>query len=747
MTDLLLAGCAPVPLMAYLKALGILRLVCESPKGDLHARGAWRRDGFTLQSRLDIDALFDFFLEEYEPTPIVGPWAGGSGFFGKDNREAVDAIAASTTTRLRVYRRVIADVRAILLAEGQLEKPADEAKNRLLRKYRQDLPDEFVTWIDAALVLQDEGQTFPPLLGTGGNDGRLDFTQNFMQRLVEVGMTRTQQDDQSRSWLRQSLKGDPVMGLKSVAVGQFDPGRAGGPNATQGMEGDSLVNPWDFILMIEGALLLGGSATRRLGSLGGSRASFPFTVRPSSVGFGSSAEKEGTSSRGEIWLPVWHGLAAYNELRELFSEGRADVTRRPARNGVDFARAVAGIGVDRGIARFERYGFLRRSGKSYVAAPLGGFDVAPNRDGVELLGDLDKGDWLDRFRRACQADDAPPRFAAIARRIDTAIFEFCRFGGNVQLGEVLRGLGQAERELASGERFRKNDKRTIHSVPSLSPGWISSCDDGSPEFRLAKSLAFMRNHPAVNDLRANMEPVERKNDRWIWAESGPGVVWTGGNLARDLSAILTRRLMDANRKRVADIPLGSERPDGSIAPARRDAADLPLASEHPASDRDIAAFLNDETDDRKIAELLWGLILVQSTGNVNSGDSSSMPQGHQVLSRAYAMLKLLFLPFRLTPSNNSEPIPIRPEPEILGRLRAGRIDDALVIASRRLRASGLIPMPGTKRSGTTHGPEFPGTLDPTRLAASLLFPVSKHLAEELAKLVLRPQTDSVPNPR
>lgn len=86
--NLELPGCTPEPLMAYLKALGTLRLVAEQKDPD--ARGWWKNDVFWLRSTLDRDGLAKFFLEEYRPTPIVAPWAGGSGFFKNDNQKAVD---------------------------------------------------------------------------------------------------------------------------------------------------------------------------------------------------------------------------------------------------------------------------------------------------------------------------------------------------------------------------------------------------------------------------------------------------------------------------------------------------------------------------------------------------------------------------------------------------------------------------------------------------------------------------------
>ena len=73
--DVPLAGCAPVPLAHYLKALGILRLV--SDQRDANAKGFWKNDIFHLVSALDRDAIVNFFLSEYCPTPITAPWNGG----------------------------------------------------------------------------------------------------------------------------------------------------------------------------------------------------------------------------------------------------------------------------------------------------------------------------------------------------------------------------------------------------------------------------------------------------------------------------------------------------------------------------------------------------------------------------------------------------------------------------------------------------------------------------------------------
>jgi CRISPR-associated protein Csx17 len=105
MPEILLPGCTPVPMMAYLKALGVLRLLAEQK--DSAARGHWRDDQFHLTTALDVAALTHFFLEEYQPTPIVTPWNGGSGFYAGDNTAGREAIRHMTSPRFREYRETI----------------------------------------------------------------------------------------------------------------------------------------------------------------------------------------------------------------------------------------------------------------------------------------------------------------------------------------------------------------------------------------------------------------------------------------------------------------------------------------------------------------------------------------------------------------------------------------------------------------------------------------------------------------
>jgi CRISPR-associated protein Csx17 len=106
---------------------------------------------------------------------------------------------------------------------------------------------------------------------------------------------------------------------------------------------------------------------------------------------------------------------------------------------------------------------------------------------------------------------------------------------------------------------------------------------------------------------------------------------------------------------------------------------------------------------------------------------------------AYASLKLVFLPRPLSWPAGAVGVAMKPEPEILGRLRAHDVDGACQITNRRLRASGFVPMPGSRSGGKQREIKLGLEVDAARLAAALLFPVYE--ISSLAKLALRSQVE------
>ncbi|MCY4530050.1 MAG: type I-U CRISPR-associated protein Csx17, partial [Chloroflexi bacterium] len=437
--------------MAYLKALGIFRLVAEQK--DPHARAWWKNDTFTLRSALGRDELVGVFLEQYRPTPIVSPWNGGSGFYPKDNSKAMDAILELESPRFQLWNEVVPiGKRIVSRGEGTDKK---KLKEWTLAHCRAEFPDDALEWLDAAYVLTAVGAKFPPLLGTGGNDGRLEFSNNFMQNVVSALNIDERRNGVAvaRNRLDAALfnEGSPEL-MKKRSTGFYNPGGVGGANASVGFNDDALTNPWDYVLMFEGALMFAGAAARRLSSQASSKAVFPFTVDNSAAGYGTSADSEyGDSSRAEFWAPLWDQPTNLQELDYLVSEGRAQVGRRQGAKGTDFARAVAGLGTERGVRQFQRYGFMVRNGLAYLAAPLGRF-YTPDTDSeranlANVLFDLDG--WLDRLRRNASGGRMPAGLGTVLRQVEDAIIGFCQRGRARDLQDVLIAVGRSDRWVAS----------------------------------------------------------------------------------------------------------------------------------------------------------------------------------------------------------------------------------------------------------------------------------------------------------
>lgn len=729
--DILLDGCLPEPMLYYLKSLGILRLVAEQK--DPEVCGYWAAGSFALRTTLDIEEIYDFFLNEYQPTPIITPWNGGSGFWGnKTVASTLKSVSNSTHPRLALYRRAIVRAKKSLNIINQQEKPTNKEKPRFLRIMRSTLPDQAVLWIDALCAITEDRVTFAPLLGTGGNDGNMEFSNNFMQRLADVmpfdiegwekgGRKSKDSASLSHTWLENSLMGGTTS-LISASIGQFHPGGIGGPNSTQGFEGNSVLNPWDYILMVEGSLLLAGSVVRRFGRNTGKKAAFPFTVRPSPAGWQTCVHADAASARQEIWMPLWDRPALLPEIAHLLAEGRAQVGKRPAVNGTDFARAVVSLGVDRGLSGFSRFAFLKRKGEGYISAPLGYLPVKVRPD-VRLFEEADP--WLDRFRRMARRDESAESIKRALKAVDDAIFKYCQDGKTWSLQNVLISLAEAEDVVAHS----RSSKENINPLPPLSLRWLTACDDGSAEYRLALAVASL--HPlslhtnstnVVLPMRAYLKPVrEEMPGRLSWHDKNTTAVWGKGDLTRNLLAVLERRCLDAQRGGVR-YPVPTE---GYI----------------PARLADIHQFLNGEIDEIRIVGLIKGLALLRwptKPGYIFSKTSKQAGSMPPDISRAYALCKLLFHHRPLPLPGDSLGLKILPEIAILPRLKNGDCDAVARIAARRIKASGLNLLGTSGSRGQGRLPELLFTQGlGSRIAAALLFPVEDFEVSKLMKLVLR----------
>lgn len=712
MNEVVLEGCTTTPLAGYLKALGVLRLLSGRYPA---TRGAWRGNRFVLTTSLDREGIEQFFLRDYEPTPIMAPWNGGSGFYTKDNKEALQRIVHSEDPRLRDYQASLAIAESVLSGYDRSASPKDDDKARLLAAVRSQLPDTALGWFDASVLLAGESPQYPPLLGTGGNDGRLDFTNNFMQRVLDVLPVDDSVGQQAaRGWLKTALFATATPGLAKCSIGQFSPGQAGGPNAGAGFDADAAVNPWDFVLMIEGALLFAAAAVRRNADDPYGVLSYPFTVRAVGAGSGSLGEGDVAAARGELWMPLWVKPATYVEVRALMGEGRVALGRRPARDALDFVRAVQHLGAYRGVRSFQRYGLLMRSGKAYLATPIARIEVSEGPIS-SWLDDLDASGWLESFRRFCSDANTAGRFKALRKRLEDRLFaQAGKIPTSSETQALLILLGEIQRAVASSSKARDE----LRPLPFLSARWVIAASDGTPAFRISAALAGLH---GVGDeplpLRAQLFPVHRRFEQWITAEVGErSRICDGfnGRLVDALPPLLDRRLWLAERLTMTDKPLDS------VAGATLD---------------DIAAFLRDDGMDARISDLLPGLALCEIPEDMDrSAGDSAVPA-------AYALMKLALTPERTLRSlgllAEGRRLPV--SMGMLAQLAAGNYDNRAVTAAwRRLRASGLSPQFTSGALPTLAG------IEPRRAAAALLIPLRFGAIAKLARSVLKqPETGSV----
>jgi CRISPR-associated protein Csx17 len=680
--DLVLLGCVSSVLASYLKALAIHRLVNEQL--DPVATSWWDGNGqFHLVSTADRPALTRFFAERYAPTPIVTPWNGGSGFYPGDQQAGIQAIAEGGGERFQRYREAIASSRAMLQTLGLGERPDDKAKKlRLLRHARAWLADAAVSWLDAAYVAGEEAR-YPAILGTGGNDGRLDFANNFMQRLAELflaspprGRTAARGPDVAERF-EAAVFGEARRGvLQKAAVGQFAPALAGGTNMTAGVDTDGRVNPWDFILALEGALVFAGAAVRRLGMARQGSASFPFHVNPSPVGYGSSAAADRFEARCcELWLPLWPAAATFGEIAAFFGEGRLEVGRRRATSGLDVARALTTLGLDRGVDRFERLGVLKRNGLSYLAAWLGTVPVhyIPR---VDLLRELDT--WLASVE---QLDQVRADLAAALRALQEAMFAVCR--SDRPLTAVLAAVGALEHALAASPKTHERAR----PLRALSAAWHAEADDGSAEFAIASAVSSW-------DVRHRLEPVAGGR----WSQTRP--VWSDRDPLENVVAVARERLIVAE---AGAVPFDG-RPTVTATALRR--------------------LLTGAVDRSRLRDLVFGLVMLD--GHI----ALRPPAAEDVadVDRVFCVLRAVTSP-RFLQVDGRHPSP-KTIVAILARLAAGDVTGALDLAARRLRASGL-GLRAPVREVTTRR-------DVGALAAALVVPLPYGLEDRLIHHAVRP---------
>jgi CRISPR-associated protein Csx17 len=678
----ILPGLRPEPLASYLAGLGLIRLLGE--QADPNATAAWTPAGLAICT--SVPDLAAWLADQYVPTPIVSPWNGGSGFGVKDKEPLVRiaALRQHPSPRLDLLRdalRIADSVVAQARERGWMTEEGVKDKGKVVLELRNTCPEELLPWIDAAIVLAGRETYFPPVLGTGGNDGRLDFSTNFHQQLrVVIGVS---DKDRSRSaaMARDLLGGTQSGQLGDAPIGQFDPGSAGGPGSSQFGAAGSVANPWSYVLCLEGAMLFAASAARRNQHDAG-RAAMPFTVFASPDGSDSGAA--GEESRGEVWAPVWTEGFTLPEVKQLFAEARASWRGHPARRAVDFYAATRTLGVARGIDEFTRFGLQRRNGLAFAAVPVDRVKVR-ERPAVRLAAEVE--DWVARVG----GSDASTSVGETLRGFRKAHLEFAREGDPKRLAAMLAALTTLE--MAVGRSGRAKDAvKPRFGLPKAGKFLATLRHDESAELRIAVGLASCATWPfegRSRSLRQILLPVDP--DGWRDSPLVPGLG------ARPLVNVLADVLMWRSRS----------------APTEHDAAKyrgVTTFRSIPVPAADLHLLASGELDQQKLDVILRACLALDWRG-AWPGWTAKNPDIPQTTLGLLQHLAVGLKPAAGSFSDNGDsPVPAL-SPDWAVRLVAGQVRQVHDEAAARLRQHGWIAGPAPRSVDDGQG---------TRIAAALV---------------------------
>jgi CRISPR-associated protein Csx17 len=748
-----LPGLRREPLASYLAGLGLIRVLGE--QADPGAAAAWTADGLAITTSVtDIAA---WLAGQYVPTPVLSPWNNGSGFGPKDkeSRRVLNVLREHPSPRLahfggaiRLAEEVVREARD----KGWMTETAGGGKTRVVREFRNRCPDALLPWVDATVVLAGEDTFFPPLLGTGGNDGRLDFSTNFHQRLLDViGSSRR---TRSVALAKDLLDGTQAEQLTTGAVGQFDPGGAGGPGSSRFGAADSLVNPWEYVLLVEGALLFAASAVRRNQHyrFRDERAAVPFTVDASPDGSASGAVGEET--RGEVWAPVWAQPFTLPEIKQLFGEARASWRGRPARRAVDFYSATRTLGVARGVSEFTRYGLQRRNGLAFAAVPLDRVHVHEKKE-VRLAADIEE--WVSRVRTG----ETSAAIAQAVRGFESAHLAYARDGGAFPLARMLAALTAVEQAVGRSGRVRE---AILVRRPPRAQDFLDvfTADHPSAELRIAAGLASCATGLAsgpvrepIRTMRQILLPIDPRRPEEPARSSGnwrDSAVVAGFGL-RPLPDVLADVLIWWSRTAAAEqdkrkltgesaVPeLGAAGSQGLAGTRQKFRGVMALHSRIPVPAADLHAFARGEIDEASLELWLRACLALDW-----SGARTQWPAGDPDIpvptlgllhplavgvtpaeARKAAHPGMITDPAEADPGDPGEEPRLALRPDWAARLAAGRVSAVHAEAAARLRQAGWNAVPAPPADALGDGVRIaaalvPRCLKPGRLLRKLASP-------------------------
>jgi CRISPR-associated protein Csx17 len=617
-----LRGVTVESLGGYLSGLGLLSAVAQKWPC---VRALWKHDFLVLAAeQLEEAALIEYLNDEWQPTPYERWWKG--------NKEVAD-----------------------------------------LRSWEPELTR--VRLLDAHIVPKRDRNAYNDLLGTGGNVGKRDFEKLIQECRALVRKPGT------KEWLRHTLFGEAaeLPALPSTGTWFVKANKAFNSGLVVAREGQ--LSPWSYLLAMEGALMMQGTAARRLGARSRPYAAFPFVSEAAPP----ESEGENGAERSEFWAPVWNRSATLEDVQRLIRRGLARVGWRAARAPHDFAVAAITAGAQAGVCGFWRFALRQTtSGNTYEAIPRGSVIVRRGEKPKLAQALVSIADWLSSVPE--DRSGQTTRYFGLRAPVNRALLEVAREPKEPATWQtLLRSIADVQLKIDRNRDWRSWTKRVPElPVDVVEKAW--SDDSKPPNVEIAISIASVKQGNYL--LRRN-----------IFAESdevSASVVWHSGDPVRALADVLERRLLDADKLNVQS----RKRP--------------PLFGLAPCSEPAVDRFCSGQIDAEAIASLVPAFSLVHWT---RKPEPEVKLLGASPAFLLQAFLRPLLTPYNLRLAYGSDTL----EPDvtraraIVRLVRAQAWQQAFDIAERAYRTCGLfVVRPSTEI-------EVNGDL----IAAALLIPLGR----------------------
>jgi CRISPR-associated protein Csx17 len=702
-----ISGLPPHSLGNYLASLGLLRVLSRSHRlGEQgteirwpHVRAAWRGGVFYI---IDGPPSLDEVVNAIGKTAERLDWLPYTRGWTEEQKRGTKSNSATPLARW--------------------QSSADEAYLELF----------------LAHVVPAGAVNFNPMLGSGGNAGRREFSKGWQTATAALAPSNKKRggipDAGGRlAELRALLAGEPISWRMELNAASWFSDSIERVNTGQRPFAKGIGSPWAMVLACEGLVFFAGGASRRLGSRARAVGAFPFIVQAAAPTASGGAGRD----LGEVWAPIWSRPMTVAEVVALFSRGRAEIGGGGALTPSAFAVAIRRRGVDAGITEFRRFALGRTTSANTFEPRFEGIVIVPDRPVASgsasvtsvaatalerLLGLIDS---LPRDRK----EGTRWRYLGLRGPVEAAMLRATASSDDPEtVCALLDAAVRALDRIDANKQFR-NRNVTWQALPA---NWLSELArlglNLPTEGRLA--LALVSSFPAARPFALYRFGAELRVGgpafRLYHPETAPARwTWRAGPLPRALAGVIQRYVLDWEQ---------GQKDGGSRPPPLRGAA----------SAADLELWLARRIDEDLLGRWLSRFALFDwREFSPDMRQLSRSPQRANAPSAELCVYGILHPLFDLRPilreRDRTREDLMPPEGgartpasarRIGGLLRSGDVGAAVEVARSRYRMAGAL-------LATSEVPWQVG--DPERLLASLLFPVSHLDRARLIDRWLRPR--------